>query len=132
LRSVLPFSHPSPVSLFACLLASPQAEGYDPRKSKVSNDVMEQWRTCVIDGDLKQVPGIGPAAVKKLADSANNEIPIHNTWQLFGQYLMLKGVDDNNKTVDAFDHTERFWFYLKSRGIASHRSAIVKVRRRRR
>jgi hypothetical protein len=106
-------------------------DGYDPRKSKVSNDVMETWRTCTITGNLQQVPGIGPAAAAKLADPGVDDVSIHNTWQLFGQYLMLKGPKDDNgdshETIDPFDHTERFWYFLKSKGISAHRSAIVKV-----
>ena len=104
-----------------------QADGYDPRRSKVSDDKMEQWRTSQITGDLEEVPGIGPAAVKKLAEADLGPDKITNTYQLFGKYLMLKGPDVDGHKVESFEHCEKFWQFLKNRGISSHRSAIVKA-----
>lgn len=82
---------------------------------------MDAWRTATITGDLKEVPGIGPATLAKLAETG-----VYNTYQLFGQYLMLKG-EENDSMIDSFEHNERFWFFLKQAGITSHRSAIVKA-----
>lgn len=65
-----------------------QADGYDPRKSKVSDDRMERWRVDKLTPNLLDVPGIGPATVKKLAEGADHE-KITNTNQLFGKVSAL-------------------------------------------
>jgi hypothetical protein len=89
---------------------------------------MEIWRSCTISGDLEEVPGIGPAAVAILSVDDDVSDPINTTHQLFGQYLLLKGKEEaTGKPVSCFDHTERFWYFLKTKGISAHRSAIVKV-----
>mmetsp|Transcript_27020 Transcript_27020/g.39515 ORF Transcript_27020/g.39515 Transcript_27020/m.39515 type:complete len:129 (-) Transcript_27020:179-565(-) len=100
------------------------ADGYDPRRSKVSNDTMEKWRIGAITGNLQEVPGIGPAAAKKLAAA---DEPITNTYQLFGKYLMMKGPDSDGHKVETIEHCEKFWHFLASQGISAHRSAIVKA-----
>ena len=44
------------------------------------------------------------------------------------QFLMLKGPGhDGQNEVDSFEHMEKFWHWLKNRGISAHRSAIVKA-----
>lgn len=43
------------------------------------------------------------------------------------QFLSLKGPDEGDEKVDSLEHMEKFWQYLASRGISSHRSAIVKA-----
>jgi hypothetical protein len=88
---------------------------------------MEKWRTEAITGDLNEVPGIGPAAIKKLAEGDSIDDRITNTYQLFGKFLMLKGPDTEDRKVEPFEHTEKFWFFLKNKGITAHRSAIVKA-----
>lgn len=100
-------------------------DGYDPKKSKVSADTMETWRASTINGDLKQVPGIGEAAIKKfmaVQDPANR---VTNTYQLIGKYLTLKGPEDDEVEVTIGETNQKFWYYLKSLEISSHRSAIV-------
>jgi len=87
---------------------------------------MERWRQEAITGDLTEVPGIGPKAAETLANGEGDD-KITNTYQLFGKFLMLKGPDEEGRKVESFEHTEKFWYFLKSRGIASHRSAIVKA-----
>lgn len=97
--------------------------GYDPRKSKVSDDTMAKWRQEPITGDLLEVPGIGPATVKVLAEGDEK---ITNTYQLFGKFMMLKGPDSEEHKIESVEHCEKFWFYLQARGVKSNRSAIVK------
>jgi hypothetical protein len=94
-------------------------EGFNPNKSKVSNDTMEHWKNSTITGDLRQIPGIGPAAVEKLKAES-----ITNTFQLVGKYLFMKGPDEESLKYPAV-HNDKFWFWLKNIGIVSHRSAIV-------
>lgn len=103
-------------------------DGYDPRKSKVSDDKMEAFKNSPTDPDLLTVPGIGPAAAKKLADGGEDADSITNTYQLFGKFLMLRGPGTHGAIeLTSAEHTERFWYWLKNRGISSHRSAIVKA-----
>lgn len=100
-------------------------EGYDPRKSKVSDQRMDAWRSGTVTGDLTEVPGIGPDAKKKLSTASILEDRITNTHQLFGKYLMLKGPDEDGHVVTVSETNQKFWYYLKFKGISSHRSAIV-------
>lgn len=104
--------------IFICV----QTDGYDPNKSRVSDDKMRQWNQTVVTGDLNEVPGIGPAAIKALAIPEENGDVVTNTFQLFGKFLMLKGPGD----ITPAEHTERMWYWLKNRGINSCRSGIVR------
>lgn len=89
---------------------------------------MDKWRSAQITGDLTEVPGIGPASVQKLSDSDEGPDRITNTFQLFGKFLMLKGPGHGDEImVEPIEHTQKFWEFLKNRGITSHRSAIVKA-----
>jgi hypothetical protein len=85
---------------------------------------MEQWRVGTVTGDLSQVPGIGPAAIKHFAADPDPNTRITNTHQLIGQYLMLKGPEDE-ETCSIRELNQKFWYYLKAKGIVTHRSAIV-------
>mmetsp|Transcript_29238 Transcript_29238/g.70476 ORF Transcript_29238/g.70476 Transcript_29238/m.70476 type:complete len:134 (+) Transcript_29238:147-548(+) len=104
------------------------ADGYDPKKSKVSDNTMENWRTSQTEPDLNSVPGIGPAAIKILKD-LDEPCSITNTYQLFGVFLTMKGPGSSEGAieVDPVEHTEAFWYWLQNIGIKSHRSAIVKA-----
>ncbi|EEC51480.1 predicted protein [Phaeodactylum tricornutum CCAP 1055/1] len=88
---------------------------------------MQAWRNSQPTDDLLEIPGIGPAAVKKLGEAMIDAERITNTYMLFGKYLSLKGPDLDGHKVDIVEHNERFWHYLKIRGISAHRSAIVKA-----
>lgn len=39
---------------------------------------------------------------------------------------MLKGPDDDGEKVESIEHVEKFWHWLKNRGITSYRSGIVR------
>jgi hypothetical protein len=86
---------------------------------------MEFWRAGAVTGSLLEVPGIGPAAVKSLTSDGDDMQSITNTHQLIGQYLMLKGPDTEDHDVTVSELNHKFWFFLKAKGIKSHRSAIV-------
>lgn len=43
---------------------------------------MDHWRGCQITGDLLQVPGIGPAAVKALSEDIEETERVTNTHQV--------------------------------------------------
>jgi hypothetical protein len=93
------------------------SEGYDPNKSKVSQDKMADFLLADIDPDITSVPGIGPAAVRNLAESN-----ITTTYQLIGQFLLLRG--DNMGTQA---HCDAFWYWLQEQGINAHRSGIIET-----
>jgi hypothetical protein len=86
---------------------------------------MEQWQISAVSGDLLAVPGIGPAAVRAFANDPDETTRITNTHQLIGQYLMLKGPDTDEHTTSIREWNQKFWYYLKAKGITAHRSAIV-------
>lgn len=65
------------------------SDGYDPQKSRVAEDTLADFLRAPLTGDLTEVPGIGPAAVTKLAAGEDGE-SVENTFQLIGKFLMLK------------------------------------------
>lgn len=87
----------------------------------MNKDKLDEFVQRDITGNLEEVPGIGPAAVKKLAepDAAGNP-GITTTYQLIAAYLGLK-----DKDCDPVAHTDVFWYWLKEKGVSSHRSGIV-------
>lgn len=86
---------------------------------------MSAWRQGGITGFIEEVPGIGPGAAKRLAEDPIETLRITNTYQLIGAYLMLKGPEANGETVTVSELNQKFWFFLKMKGISAHRSAIV-------
>lgn len=100
--------------------------GYDPSRSRVSDDKMNEFLRGQLSGDLQEVPGIGPAAKKKLGEGDADGDVITNTFQLVGKFLMLKGPDDGDEKVGTREHMEKFWYWLQEKGISSHRSGIVR------
>jgi hypothetical protein len=96
-------------------------DGYDPRKSKVSDDAMNFWIHSGVTGKLQEVPGIGAAAMKKLADHEDEFERITNTHQLLGKYLQLYGPGK----VSIVELNKKFFHFLKERGVTSHRNTIV-------
>lgn len=62
--------------------------GYDPRRSRVSDDTMMDFVRGQISGDLTEVPGIGPKTAEKLgivAEGEDDSEAVTNTYQLFGK-----------------------------------------------
>jgi hypothetical protein len=86
---------------------------------------MENWRLSAVTGDLLAVPGIGPSAVRAFLSDPDSTTRITNAHQLIGQYLMLKGPDDETNQCSVRELNQKFWYFLKTKGIVSHRSAIV-------
>lgn len=88
---------------------------------------MDTWKQSTVTGDLMEVPGIGPAAIKKLRDHEDETEQITNTYQLFGKFLMLKGPETEDEKCTPVMHADKFWYWLQERGITAHRSAIVRA-----
>ncbi|GMH53566.1 hypothetical protein TrLO_g206 [Triparma laevis f. longispina] len=100
------------------------AEGYNPKKSRVSDDTLADFYRSPFTGDITEVPGIGPAAAKSLAAGEADD-KITNSFQLVGKFLALKGPDSDGHKVESVEHMEKFWYFLQEKGIKAHRSAIV-------
>lgn len=62
-----------------------------------------------------QIPGIGPVAVKILAEQG-----VSTSFGLIGKFLMFK-----EEGVECVDHCDRFWLWLKAIGINSSRGSIT-------
>jgi len=95
--------------------------GYDPKRSRVSDDTLADFLRGAITGDLTEVPGIGKAGVKALAEGEDDD-KITSTFQLIGKFLMLKGPNTKDHTVDSVEHMEKFWYFLQAKvslGVAS-------------
>ena len=94
------------------------AEGYDPNRSQTNPDKLAAFIQAPITGDLKEIPGVGPATIKAL-----NENGISTTYGLIGKYLMLKETG-----VESVEHCDRFFYWLKDIGTAAgYRSAVVQA-----
>ncbi len=92
----------------------------DVGKSKVSADALAAFLASEVQEDVTSVPGIGPAAAKKLAEAVEGDQAITTTYQLIGKFLTLKG-----KGVSQAEHCDAMWFWLQARGLDSHRAGIV-------
>lgn len=118
----------SSIIIYLVFFTFTQSEGYDPTKSRVSDSTMETWKTTPTVPELSSVPGLGEAGIAKLANCEMEDDRITNTYQLFGKFLMMKGPGDGDEIeIPSTEHTEKFWYWLKNRGIHAHRSAIVRA-----
>lgn len=92
---------------------------------------MQDFLRGQIKGEIQEVPGIGPAAAKRLAAGDEESERITNTFQLIGKFLMLKGAEDEESDdkapIAAGEHVNRFWHWLAEKDVKSHRSAIVQA-----
>ena len=97
-------------------------EGYNPDRSTTTTEALRAWLAAPITGNLLEVPGIGEGNVLKLATANNGGDPICTSYELFGKFFLLK-----SPGVLPVEHCDRFWFWLKGKGIISHRAAIVQA-----
>ncbi|CAM9138687.1 unnamed protein product [Phaeothamnion confervicola] len=107
------------------ILVRPQAAtGYDPKRSKINDDKLAEFIRSPITGDITEVPGIADGARTKLAAGEGDD-KVTNTYQLIGKFLALKGPDSKDHKVDSVEHCDKFWYWLQSKEVNSHRSGIV-------
>ncbi|KAK8817077.1 hypothetical protein AV274_2374 [Blastocystis sp. ATCC 50177/Nand II] len=93
--------------------------GFNPNNSKIGRKALCEFIDQEITGDLRSVPGIGPAGIKTLKECSDH---IENTYQLIGKFLMLKKSDMTEQ-----EHCDAMWKWLKSIGINSHRSGVIRA-----
>jgi hypothetical protein len=92
------------------------AKGYDPLRSQNNPVTLANFVRGNINGDLTEVPGIGPATAAKLKDAG-----VSTTFGLFGKYLTMK-----EEGVESVEHCDRFFYWLESVGTPSgFRSSVV-------
>ena len=95
------------------------AKGYDPNRTRVSDDTHANWLRSPLKGDITEVPGLGIATATKMATC---EDKITTTYQLLGKYLSFKGKD-----VGTIEHADRFYYWLELIGTPTgHRSSVVR------
>lgn len=98
-------------------------EIYEPEKSRISEDVLADFLRCTLTGDLTEVPGLSRCAIRKLAAGDDK---ITNTFQLIGKFLLLKtNVCKTDEIISTKLHCDKFYNWLKSKGIQSYRTDIV-------
>jgi hypothetical protein len=97
-------------------------EGYDPSKSTTSPEAMRTWLSQPVVEDIRQIPGIGDKNAEILSLNNDIESGISTTFELLGKYLMLR-----KKGMTPTEHCDRFWSWLKTKHITSHKDAIVQA-----
>jgi hypothetical protein len=94
-------------------------KGFDPNRTRVTDDTQAEWLRTIITGDLREVPGVGNTTIMKLAECSDN---ITTTYQLLGKFLLLKG-----QGIGTIEHADRFYYWLELIGTsAGHRSSVVR------
>ena len=96
------------------------SEGFDVKKSTLSDDSIQAFIDEPLSGDITTVPGIGEAAAARLATSDDPSDVITTTHQLIGKFLCFFA-----DGVTAPQACDALWFYLQARGVRAHRSGII-------
>ena len=96
---------------------STEEDYYDPRKSTADNNTIEEFIKAPLSRSLESIPGVGPGNAGIFYEEG-----IHTPVQLLAVYLVISGL-----TEDPIDLSDRFYFWLQSIGINSHRNTIVEV-----
>lgn len=100
-----------------------QTDGYHPKDSYLTDESLITFLRSPVYGPLTDVPGIGTKMAKQLA---KGDEPITNTYQLIGKFLMLKTINrETNEPIDCAHHCDKFWQWLRAKGVDTHRSDIV-------
>lgn len=98
-------------------------DGFCPKKSMLSDEALADFLRAPLTGQLIEVPGIGPTTVKVLAKGSE---PIVNTFQMIGKFMLLKSNDqETGDLIESSHHCDKFWRWLKLKGVTSHRDTIV-------
>jgi hypothetical protein len=79
-----------------------------PASPMYNQDQISEFLRNDVTGDLRDVPGLGPSAIKALSSGKACD-RVTNTFELIGKYLMLN--------ADA----DKFCAFLKTRGVPQRR-----------
>ena len=96
-----------------------QPDGFDPSKSQVADDKLAEFLDAALEGDIKSVPGIGPAAAGKLASGAADD-QVTSTYQLIAKFLYFRGAG-----CSSAQQCDAMWYWLQAKGVDAHRAGIV-------
>ena len=100
-----------------------QETGFKISKSAIGDDKLGDWVVGDITGDLNEVPGVGPVSIELLGKPTEGGSPddvVQSTHQLIGKFLSFKTTD-----IDAQEHCDGFFHWLKEKGIRNHRDGIT-------
>ncbi|CAN0321375.1 unnamed protein product, partial [Ectocarpus sp. 6 AP-2014] len=102
-------------------------QGYHPRQTGVGEGpdrTLEDFKKAAITGDLSEVPGIGTDAVGLLGEGEGDDC-VKNTFQLIGKFLVLRGSNEDGTLIGCVEHCDKFYWWLQSKAVNSHRGRIV-------
>jgi hypothetical protein len=63
------------ICLFAVIVDCLQAQVFNPKNTNISEDKLSSWLQDKVTGDIEEIPGIGPANKKLLADGESSILP---------------------------------------------------------
>jgi len=89
-QSSCPCIHFNHLTSLKFVFSQSDSAGYDPRRSRVSDNTMMDFVRGTISGDLTEVPGIGPKTAEKLAEGNEDGERVTNTYQLVGKVRILE------------------------------------------
>ncbi|CAN0435944.1 unnamed protein product [Ectocarpus sp. 12 AP-2014] len=84
---------------------------FHPRKSVIRDETLAEFIRAGITETLTEVPGIGVATMKALAEG---DEPIKTTHQLFGKFLALSPDEP-----DCEEHCNSFKFWLQDKNVGN-------------
>ena len=88
---------------------------FDPRRSNFNPDALAAFIRAPIVKELRSVPGVGQKNKDTLQENG-----VFTTHQLMGKFLSL-----SEEETDCVELCDKFYFWLQSVGVNSHRGAIV-------
>ena len=92
------------------------ARKFDPSKSLVNSDKLQDFLREELVQDIRSVPGIGPKAAESMAEDG-----VRTTYQLIGKFLSFC---DGSTTQEACDN---FWSWLGEHKVAGWRSGVTEA-----
>ncbi|CAM9750294.1 unnamed protein product, partial [Ectocarpus fasciculatus] len=84
---------------------------FHPRKSAIMDETLAEFIRKQITGTLSEVPSIGEATVRVLAEG---DEPINTTHQLIGKFLTLSPDEP-----DCVEHCNRFKYWLQGKNVGN-------------
>ncbi len=96
---------------------------YNPSRSMTSKSQLKEWlHSPILSEDITKVPGVGPKNAQLLASVGPTGETITTSYQLLGVFLYSRAQGMNSVV-----HCNRFYQWLKSKGIYSRINDIVQA-----